>query len=111
LWEGQLADLEEPSFPVRPDPEFPPLQFPVVFADNIQSMATGPGFVKFYLSRIDPDIHGGGTTKTTVVCQVVMPAVGFAVASVFFQRQLDLMVKNNAIDPTMVQQMRDAYPK
>jgi hypothetical protein len=79
------------------DGSFPSSQFPVVFADGVASSSRGPGLVKFYLFRADPSLVADGGVKTTTFCQIVMPAIGFASAAIFFQKILDQMLEAGEI--------------
>lgn len=91
--------------------QYPPQQFPVIFADGITSAASGNGVVKFYLQRIDPHFTGKGGISVANFVQVVMPLPGFVAAVIFFQKQLEDMVKKGIIQQSNIDEMMKAWPK
>lgn len=89
----------------RPAGDFPAATFPTVFADGVASYAHGPGFVKFYLYRIDPNMYGRGGAISNPFAQVVMPVVGFAQAVVLFKRALSDLIRAGQISQSDVDKM------
>jgi hypothetical protein len=92
----------------RPDAEFPQHTFPTVFADGVVSFIPAPPLVKFFLHRFDPNMFGRGGSVVNPFAQVVMPINGFLHATMFFQSQLDNMVKNNFITREQLEEARAA---
>ena len=78
-------------------PEYPPLEFPVIFADGISSMAHGNGHVKIYLMRTNPSMYGSGSSNTQPFAQLVMLSKAFISAAVFMSRHMQEMLKSGAI--------------
>ena len=103
-----MASEEKPVTSQTGD-EFPDRNFPVVFADGVWSMAHGSGHVKFYLFRLDPSIPGIGTTSPMPFAQVVMPLNGFAAMTVFFRKQMELLVKNGQLTQKEVDDIEAAF--
>jgi hypothetical protein len=55
-----------------------------VYADGVANLSRGPGVVKFYLARFDPDPSDANKPIiSTMAGQVVMSAVGFAATTIF----------------------------
>jgi hypothetical protein len=90
----------------RPPEEFPPATFPTVFCDGVASYAIGPGFVKFYLYRVDANMFGRGGAVANPFAQVVMSTFGFAQAFVLFERALDDLEKNGQITREQIDTFR-----
>ena len=77
--------------------DFPPANFPTLFADGVLSMTHGRGVVKFYFHRIDPEMFARGANNTLPIAQVVMPAIGFAQMAAFFRRRIEMMIRDGTI--------------
>lgn len=77
--------------------KFPPQQFPILFADGITSASTGNGNVKFYLHRVDPSFDAASGVSVSNYAQIVMPIPGFTRAAVFFQHQLQDMIRRGLV--------------
>ncbi len=92
----------------RPDSEFPDPAFATTFADGVAGYALGPGIVKFFLYRVDPNAFGRGGTVSNPFVQVVMPVEGFARAIVLLQRALREIMKNGAITQADLDKMDEA---
>lgn len=90
----------------RPAEEFPPATFPTVFADGVASYARGPGFVKFYLYRVDPNMFGRGGSVSTPFAQVVMSSLGFGQATALFERALKEVIKAGELTEEQVEKFR-----
>ncbi len=71
---------------------------PTIYADGVGNLARGPGVVKFYLVRFDPNLAGNSGNLQTVAGQVVMSQPGFVATALFFQKQLTEMVDRGEID-------------
>lgn len=82
----------------KPLDDFPPLGFPVTYADAVLSAVRATPNVKFYLSRFDPHPFGEGGAVNTPTLQVIMPHEGFAGAAVFFAQTLALLVAEKKVD-------------
>lgn len=79
---------------------------PTVYADGVANLSRGPGVVKFYLVRFDPDPSAAWTPAiTTMAGQVVMSAIGFAATAIFFQKQLAEMVERGEVDRTVLDEL------
>jgi hypothetical protein len=106
-----MADAPPPTTPpgataavIRDD--FPPWNFPTVFADGVSSISQSSGNVKFYLARIEPNLHGTGTSQVTPFAQVVMSATSFAHTVVFFEQQLKIMIEQRVISEEFMTKLR-----
>ena len=75
-----------------PVDDFPPSQFPTVFADGVMSIANSASVVKFYLYRFEPSFSGSGQSRNQAFAQVVMPMDGFAAAFALFERAVSQYV-------------------
>lgn len=84
---------------------YPPWNFPTIFVDNVVNLARGSGVVRFYFTRYDPAMIGNAQANPAPVCQVVMPKEGFAAMTVFFQRQLEIMIQKDEVTRELVDQM------
>lgn len=73
-------------------PSFPGSDIDVVFTDGVASISWENDVVKLYLSRIMPDIKGGGTVQPTVSHQIVITRAGFFATVAFISRQVARMV-------------------
>jgi hypothetical protein len=102
---GDIA--EKPEHAGRPDSEFPTANFPTVFADGVLSLAPGPGIVKYYLYRVDPNMFGRGGMAANPSLQVVMPLSGFVEMAVFFEKQISDLISQGQISREAVDQLRE----
>jgi hypothetical protein len=84
-------------------------RIPTIYTEGVVNLARGPGIVKFYLMRYEPNIHDDGATPA-LVGQVVAPVIAFATMTLFFQRQLDDMIKSGEISQDAVDQLRRMVP-
>ena len=100
--------MTDTAQPIIGKPPYPTLNLPTIFVDHAVSLFHGSGIVRFYFARSDPDISASTSPNQVPVCQVVIPIVGFAEMTVFFQQQLERMLQNNEIDSAVVNQMREA---
>ena len=91
--------------------EFPPRGFPVLFADNIGSIATDGVLVKMYLVRIDPEFASGGQSRSVEFAQVVMPMAGFVATYVFFEEAVNRYLKSGTVKKETVEMMRETFRK
>lgn len=79
---------------------------PTVYADGVANLSRGPGVVKFYLARFDPDPSDArNPTVSTMAGQVVMSAIGFAATAIFFSKQLAEMVARGEVDKTVIDEL------
>ena len=85
---------------------YPPLDFPVIFADGVASLANSPVIVKFYLYRYDPEFAGGGQTKTQLTHQIVMPMDAFAATFTFFEAAVKKFVSQGSIAEARLEELR-----
>jgi hypothetical protein len=80
-----------------------------VYADGVANLSRGPGIVKFYLARFDPDPNDSkDPVISTMAGQVVMSAIGFAATAIFFQKQLADMVERGEINRAVVDDLTKA---
>jgi hypothetical protein len=96
---------EKPELAGRPISEFPDARFPSVFADTVSSISAGPGIVKFYLARFDPNMWGKGGATANPFAQVVMQVPGFVQTALLFQNYAKSLIAQNAISQEMVDQL------
>jgi hypothetical protein len=89
--------------------EYPPPNFPTVFADGVQSLINSPAIVKFFLARFEPTFVGDGRSQLQSFAQVIMPIDGFAMTAVFFEAQLRLLIQNGYITETRVAELRAIF--
>ncbi len=89
----------------RPVSEFPDPRFPTLYADGIASLTPGPGMMRMFFYRSDPNALGRGGIVNNPVLQVAMPMHGFAQMALFVRKQLDLLVEQNQFPHEMVAQI------
>jgi len=89
----------------RPEAEFPTPVTPTVFADGVSSYAPGPGVVKFFLYRMDPNMYGRGDVKPNPIVQVAMPLVGFAQTAALFQHAIKTLIAGGALSQSDFDQL------
>jgi hypothetical protein len=87
----------------RPASEFPDSRFPTAYADGVMSLTPGPGLVKFFLYRVDPNAFGRGGNVNNPFLQIAMHNYGFAQMTLFFQRQLKRLVDQKQIQPELIE--------
>src|ERR1051325_9261410 len=87
---------DETAVPAPPQPpEYPPFNFPTVFADGALSAVWGTEFIKFYLGRNDPDFKAASTVRQqTPFVLVAMPLSGFVQTVTFFDSILTQMIRD-----------------
>jgi hypothetical protein len=79
-------------------PEYPPFNFPTVFADGVLSAVWGGEFIKFYLGRNDPDFRAASKVRQqTPFVLVAMPLSGFLQATTFFDSILERMIEDGTV--------------
>jgi hypothetical protein len=93
----------------NPQGDFPPPQFPTVFADAVGTLANSPTTVKFFLSRFEPSFAGDGRSQLQPFAQVVMPMDGFAATFVFFEAQLRTLVQAGYISEQRLAELREIF--
>jgi hypothetical protein len=108
--EEKASDLVDELNP-RAGAGYPPLGFPTIFAEFVPTIILGPAVVKFYLMRADApfmpgEADGGGTSKQTPVCQIVMPLENFVNTAVFFDRYLQNLISQNIVPQEFVDNLR-----
>jgi hypothetical protein len=91
--------------------DFPPPQFPTIFADNAGSLVNSASIVKFFLNRFDPSFQGDGRSQTQAIAQVVMPIEGFGFMFVFFEAQIRTMINNGFITEAQLTEWRSVFPQ
>jgi hypothetical protein len=89
----------------RPETEFPSSTMATVFADGVSGYAPGPGIIKFYLYRIDPNMFGRKGFKANPFAQVVMPSHGFAQTAAFFMHAVKNMIAAGALSQAQFDEM------
>ena len=97
-----MVDASEPKPLSYVGPPYPDRTFSVTYADGVMSIAFGNGHVKFHLHRLDPSFLGDSTSAITPFAQIVMPYGGFIATTVFFRRQMEVMLKSGAITQEMI---------
>ena len=90
-------------------PHFPPPNMPTIYVDAIWNIARGPGIVKMYLAKNDLDMAGSQVSRINPFAQLVMPAHAFAAAAIFFNRELQVMIKNGNIAEDDVKEIQEAF--
>ena len=98
------AETERPS-----EADFPPPQFPTVFADGVSTLVNSQTVVKFFLSRFEPSFKGDGRSQLQAFAQVVMPMDGFATMFVFFEAQLKTMIKAGYVSEERLAELRAIF--
>src|SRR5690242_7366458 len=92
-----------------PAGEFPPPQFPTVFADGVMSVANSTSVVKFYLFRFEPSFSGSGQSQTQPFVQVVMPIDGFVATFAFFEAAVTRYKEQGLITQSRIDEIRQIY--
>jgi hypothetical protein len=100
--------MSDVSAPVGPNPDWPPLQFPVLFADGALSTAWATGIVKFYFYRSDPEYRALPNTGSRDMpnAQVVMPTAGFVAMAALFERTVQRLIDQKMISEAEVARIR-----
>lgn len=99
-----MADPAEALVPPRED--FPAAALPMIFSDGVLNLSRAPGLVRFYLMRTDPELHGKATYLLQPVAQVAMPMVSFVQTYVFFELEMQKMVKDGLVSQSLIDQAR-----
>jgi hypothetical protein len=99
----------EPLPPTHGGANFPPPQMPAIYADVIWNVARGPGVVKMYLARNDLDLGGSPAGKINVFAQLVLPTLSFATATIFFNRQLQLMLQSGEVSQAQIDELEALF--
>src|ERR1043166_1444887 len=86
--------------------QFPPPDFPTVFADGVLSAAWDAGVVKLFLYRNDPDFKATGARSDKPFRQLVLPIHGFAAMSIFHERILRTLRERGEISEEVVAVIR-----
>jgi hypothetical protein len=89
--------------------EFPPPNFPTVFADGVLSLVNSRTTVKYFLARFEPSFIGDGRSQMQAFAQVVMPMDGFAMMFVFFEAQIRVLVENGYITEEHLNELRAIF--
>ncbi len=76
---------------------FPPLDFPVVFADGVRSASWSKMIAKVYLARIDPHFTGSGESHQMPHIQIVFPMDGFLGSMKFLNEVVKRLARENII--------------
>jgi hypothetical protein len=92
-----------------PANDFPPSQFPTVFADGVMSIANSSTVVKFFLFRFEPSFSGSGQSQTQPFAQVVMPMDGFAATFSFFEAAVKKYIEQGLITQSRLDEFRKIY--
>lgn len=95
----------------RPVSEFPDARFPTVYADGVSSFTPGPGIVRFFLYRADPNALGRGGVVNNPIVQITMQNYGFVQMAVFFHRQLKAMVEQKFITRDFVDSIETDFER
>ena len=100
-------EMSDESETPSPSAEFPPPNFPTVYADGVMNVAHGSQVVKFYLSRFDPSFNvSNSASQNTPIAQVIMPLYSFIDTAVFFEQALNAMVAEGLITQEYVDALR-----
>jgi hypothetical protein len=104
-----MSDVSAPGSQVPAG--WPRREFPVLFADGVTSTAWGPGIVKFYFFRSDPEFRAtpNAGTNETPTTQVVMPVAGFVATAILFEQTVQRLIEQNAITQDDVDRARAIY--
>jgi hypothetical protein len=92
----------------RPATEFPPGTFATAFADGVSAYVRGPGVVKFFLYRVDPNMFGRGGSVSNPFAQIVMPNEAFVRMVTLFNRAVKAMIKSGEITQERIDDMDKA---
>jgi hypothetical protein len=88
---------------------FPTVTCPTVFADGVLNVSIAPGIVKHYLFRFEPSFKGNNEFETQPIAQVVMPTEGFITTVLYFNTQIERLIKANFIKPERVAELRKLF--
>lgn len=102
---------EEDDKSIAQPPLYPERAFPVTFVDGVASIGSGPGIVKFYFYRTDPNIHGSGGANTIPIRQIVMPMAGFVETAVFFAQYLEKLAADGTVSQAQIDEVRKGLSK
>src|ERR1700731_1557637 len=80
-----MADEAKPVEGVIPRYSYNPV--PVIYADAIANVATGPGLVRTYLIRFDPSLREKDDARPSLVAQLIMPTNGFLMMAYSLRRK------------------------
>jgi hypothetical protein len=106
-----VEEMEQAARMGRPQSEFADARFPTVYADGVASLTPGPGLVRFFLNRVDPNMLGRGGVVNNPIAQVVMQQHGFVQMVVFFRRQMQAMIAQNFITQDLVNQTEAEFDR
>ena len=87
------------TLPIQGD--FPPPDFPNLYADGVSSFAPAPQTVKFILSRVEPHLQAQDRSLVQPFAQVVMPMGGFLQTVAFFQSAVTNMMAQGIVTQQM----------
>jgi hypothetical protein len=82
---------------------------PIIFADGALSQTYAPGISKFWFYRIDVDPNAEVPAETTPVLQVIMPADQFVSMVAFFERRLELMIRDGIVTEALLEEARKSF--
>ena len=101
-------DRETSSPQTEPSPvQFPPLGFPLIYADDVANLSKAEHVIKFYITRDDPSILGQTrVAQRAPTAQIVMPVDGFIRAVLFLNHSLNVMVSENLITQAEIDRIR-----
>jgi hypothetical protein len=88
------------TIPIQGD--FPSPGFLTVYVDGATSLLPGGQVVKIYLGRTEPSLKAEPKIQSTPVMQLIMPASGFLQTAVFFNAQMERMIREKIVTPDQV---------
>lgn len=85
---------------------YPPFNFPCVFADGVSSLSYSKSVVKFFLCRFEPELGGTPGSKLTPMAQVVMPMEAFIATLAFFEIRLEALKAAGLVTQSQLDEAR-----
>jgi hypothetical protein len=87
--------------------EFPPFNFPTIFADGISNAAYGQSIMRLYLARNDPSFSPDSIeAHTQPFAQLVMSLDGFVATTLFLQNVLSRLITENFVTEEQIAEIR-----
>jgi len=88
---------------------YPAVTCPTVFADGVLNLSIAPGVVKYYLLRFEPSFSGVNQFETQPIAQIVMPTEGFVTTALYFNAQIERLIKANFITRERVAELNTLF--
>jgi hypothetical protein len=87
--------------------EFPPFDFPTIFADGVSNAAYGQSMMRLYLARNDPSFSPHSIEAHTQPCaQLVMSVEDFITTALFLQNVLSRLISENFVTEEQIAEIR-----